>query len=90
MENIVKFEATVLFEATIDTCGSCYLMIYGRHINGYFCAIPNWKTSCEMSDPSDVYYNAERLNHAGFPKKVSQELAEAIREIVKDEGGDAE
>lgn len=90
MENIVKFEAEVIFEANVNVCGYCYLVIYGRHVNGYFCAVPNWKTSCEMSNPSDVFYNAERLNHAGFPKKVSGELAKAIKEIVKAEGGAAE
>lgn len=90
MENIVKFEASVIFEATIDTCGSCYLVIYGRHINGYFCAIPNFGISCEMAEPSDTFYNTERLIGVGIGERSARELAKAIKEIVKAEGGAAE
>lgn len=85
MENIVKFEASVIFEATIDTCGSCYLVIYGRHINGYFCAIPNFGISCEMAEPSDTFYNTERLIGAGVVERAARELAKAIKEIVNED-----
>ena len=64
-----KFEASVIFEANIDACGSCYLVIYGRHVNGYFCAIPNWHISCEMAEPSDTFYNFERLIGAGRARR---------------------
>ena len=85
-----KFEASVIFEANIDACGSCYLVIYGRHVNGYFCAIPNWHISCEMAEPSDTFYNFERLIGAGIGESAARELAKAIKEIVKAEGGAAE
>ena len=87
---IAKFEARVIFEANINVCGSCYLVIFGRHINGYFCAIPNFGLSCEMAEPSDTFYNTESLIGVGVWEKAAQELAKAIREIVKDEGGAAQ
>lgn len=90
MKNIVKFEAKVLFEATIDTCGYCYLVIYGRHVNGYFCAIPNFGISCEMAEPSDTFYNMERLIGVGIGERSARELAKAIKEIANEEGGAAE
>lgn len=90
MENIVKFEAEVIFEANVNACGYCYLVIYGRHINGYFCAIPNFGISCEMAEPSDTFYNTERLIGVGVGARAARELAKAIKEIVKAEGGAAE
>lgn len=87
---MAKFEANVIFEANIDTCGICYLVIYGRHVNGYFCAIPNWRISCEMAEPMDTFYNTERLIGAGVVERAARELAKAIKEIAKDEGGAAQ
>ena len=91
MENIVKFEATVLFEATIDTCGSCYLVIYGRHVNGYFCAIPNFGISCEMAEPNDTFYNMERLRDHQWQGKIyfGNSIVRAGRGIKKDRSGGA-
>ena len=45
-----KYEAKVIFEAEIEPGdGYCYLVIYGKHINGYFCALPRMDTACEMA-----------------------------------------
>lgn len=83
---VERYEAKVLFEASIDTCGSNYLVIYGEHINGYFCCIPNWNVSCEMAEPTDVFYNRERLlnTDAGIGMNAADALAKAVRDIGKD------
>ena len=47
IENI--FKAKTVFEANISIGGCTYLIIYGEHINGAFCCIPNWGWGCEMS-----------------------------------------
>ena len=82
---VKRYEAKVLFEASIDTCGSNYLVIYGEHINGYFCCIPNWNVSCEMAEPTDVFYNRERLlnTDAGIGMNAADALAKAIRDTHK-------
>ncbi len=72
------YQAKVLFEASIDTRGNNYLVIYGKHINGYFCCIPNWRVSCEMTEPSDLCYNRSALNDAGIGMGAAKEIAEEI------------
>lgn len=74
----VNYTAKVKFEISIDTNGSNYLVIYGKHINGYFCCIPNWKVSCEMSEPEDVFYNANNLIDAGISEAAAKEIAKDI------------
>lgn len=77
------FEASVLFEASIDLNGSNYLVIYGKHINGYFICIPNWGISCEAAEPSDVFYNARNLckNGISIVESEAKALAQAIKQI---------
>lgn len=73
------FNASVNFEYTIEIDGYSYLVIYGKHINGYFCCVPNWSWGCEMAQPIDVAYNSEKLITMGVDKKVAKILAESIR-----------
>lgn len=78
------FNASVIFEAGINTNGSYFLTIFGKHANGYFCCIPNWSKGCEMAEPEDVYYNSCKLIEAGFSKTVAKNIALQIREITKE------
>lgn len=75
------YPVKVFFEADIEVNGWNYLVIYGKHANGYFCAIPNWNFACEMSEPSDTYYNFEKLFNAHIDKSSAKEIAKQIYEI---------
>ena len=83
------FDASVLFEAGITVNGWYFLTIYGRHANGYFIAIPNWGICCEATEPSDTFYNAEKLmctkpnNGEKITKAMAQELAQKIKTTMK-------
>ena len=72
--------AEVIFEITVDVNGNSYLVIYGKHVNGGFCCIPNWGVSCEMGDPGDTFYNAEALQRC----KISENYAKAIANAIRD------
>ncbi len=74
----------VFFEETVESNGSAFVVMYGKHINGGFCAIPNWKISCEMSNYDDVSYNAGKLLEAGIPKKYVKDIANAICKFGKE------
>lgn len=76
------FDASVIFEANVEYFGYSYLIIYGEHINGYFCAIPNHGICCEMASPSDTFYNSERLIQADLPEHIADNLAKAIKELA--------
>lgn len=78
-----KFKASVLFEASIAVVGVTYLIIYGEHINGYFCSVPGRKWGCEMADPEEVAYNRDKLIDCGASEKVAHALAEAIRFVMR-------
>ncbi len=76
------YVAEVVFEISVDTCGSNFLIIYGKHVNGYFCAIPNWKISCEMAEPSDTFFNTEKLKGTGID--LSEEMAKGIAFAIQE------
>lgn len=64
--------------------GECnYLVIYGRHINGGFIAIPNWNICVEASAQSlwkDVTYNKLVLAGQKGMKQAAEAIARSIRE----------
>lgn len=84
------FRTKNVHEISIDYDGNYYLTIFGQHINGWFIAVPNWQKSCEACEPTNTFYNAEKLSEC-FNKKVAKAIAEAMRDYwitvqeVKDE-----
>lgn len=74
-----SYDTTETHEASIDWNGNNYLVIYGRHINGWYIAIPNWQISTEAGIPTDTFYNTERLS-AVMGKRAGKAIAEAVRE----------
>lgn len=68
-------------EISVAVNGFSYLVIYGSHINGGFCAIPNREASCELSaldDFGSINYNAARIGGALKNQAVGHAIAEAI------------
>ena len=70
------------FEISAEIDGSKYLIIYGNHINGGFCCIPDWNIACEMGNPGDTFYNTEKLRQCKVPKARAKGIAEVIREAA--------
>lgn len=68
-------------EISVEIGDYSYLVIYGLHINGGFCAIPQSGVSCELSahdNFGDIGYNATNI-HSKIKNKVkAQAIAEAI------------
>ena len=84
MKTYIFYDAEVLFEANISVNGQGYLVIYGKHINGYFCCIPNWNIGCEMAEPKDTFYNSQRLQETGVSVKTANEISRAIRQLSQE------
>lgn len=76
------YKVSKVHEISVEFDGNYYLAIFGKHINGWFIAIPNWGKSCEAGEPKDTFYNYEKL-HEHFTKKVALAIAEAIGEYWK-------
>lgn len=66
-------------EFNVDADGLSFLVIYGTHINGGFCCIPNWQYGCEMSTPDDTFYNTEMLSRS-FEPAIAKAIAYGIRD----------
>lgn len=73
------YQASDVHEISVDFNGNNYLVIYGRHINGWFIAIPNWDVCVEAAPPEDVFYNSERIAHSLKRKTAAKELAAVIK-----------
>lgn len=73
--------AKIYFEHTISVNDNSYLVIFGRHINGGFIAIPNWNISCEATDilPS-AGFNREKLVQAGLDENAAIAIANYVEE----------
>lgn len=72
-----------VIEFTMEFASWSFLVVYGKHINGYFCAVPNWGWGCEMSGPESVMYNMAKLIEAGANESAVPAIVEAIREAWK-------
>lgn len=67
-------------EISVDWNGYNFLIIYGRHINGWFIAIPNWQVCTEAGHPSDDFYNTEKLSMVIDVENAPSVIANAVRE----------
>ena len=68
-------------EVALAIDGLSYLVIFGRHENGGFCAIPQMGVSCELSSHDkfeDTGYNAANLSRVIKSKAKARSIAEAI------------
>ncbi len=74
-------KAKIIFERDIQFNGCSYLVIYGRHVNGGFIAIPNWNICTEAGDSDGILYNAEKLTLAGMEPSAALTLAEYISKV---------
>ncbi len=73
-------KASVIFEISISYNGYSYLIIYGKHINGYYCCLPRWGWCCKMAEPTNICYNTKSLTKTGIDKDVAEVIANAIFE----------
>ncbi len=76
-----QYKVEALFEVSFEANGSYFLVIYGKHVNGGFCCIPNWNIGCEMADPEDSFYNYEKLRAAGLNKVDAEAVAKVIKQV---------
>lgn len=74
------YEVSKTREVSVDWNGHNFLIIYGHHINGWFIAIPNWGVCVEASNPTDAFYNTEKLSRVIDIENAPSVIARAIRE----------
>lgn len=82
MEHHIKhvYEVSQTHEISVDWNGYNFLIIYGKHINGWYIAIPNWEACTEAGEPQDVFYNIEKLSRVIKIKNAPEAIAKAVKE----------
>lgn len=79
-----QYEASAFFNALFSINGEFYAVIYGEHINGYFCCIPDHGIGCEMAEPEDVFYNTRSLVSGGLDRNTAKCISESIKQAIAD------
>lgn len=77
-----QYFAKVIFECEVEINDYYYLVIYGKHKRGYFGYISG-EYGVEMAEPSDTFYNSEKLMNAGAPEWLATGIAKAIKYICE-------
>lgn len=67
-------------EISVDWNGWRFDVIYGKRKSGWFIAIPNWNTCIEASEPTDIYYNTNKLSEALMDYNKGYVVAGAVKE----------
>ena len=80
IENRKEYSEISAKEIAIDWNGWSFLIIYGKHINGWFIAVPNWKICVEATDPSTVHYNICKLSEAFNDADKGNVVATTVKE----------
>ena len=81
MAEIKKIFNTHIREANIEHNGNSFLVVYGRHINGGFCAFPKYNVATELSGyDGDYSFNCKKLKLAFA--KVSEIDNDTISELA--------
>ena len=75
-----SFEVTNVHEFSVDWNGFNFLIIYGRHIHGWFISILNWNVCTEAGQPSSVDYNAAKIAQTHIHDIAPVYIARAIKE----------
>lgn len=69
------------YEFPVDYDGFSYLVIFGKHVNGWFISLPRNNVSCEAADPLNVAYNRSNLIENG---KLDEGFAFLVAEMIKE------
>lgn len=83
-KGITPVSSGISYEYDIQTKGSRYHVIIGRHQYGSYISIPDWNISSELSYLSDRFWNLERLQSCGLSDIDSKNIADALLEISKE------
>lgn len=78
------YAVTAVKELSIDWNGYNFLVIIGKHINGWYIAIPNWNICIEASEPTDSFYNSEKLSKALNNVHMGNAISDAIAEYWRE------
>lgn len=68
-------------EAIITGRGQQFHVIFGKHQNGFYAVIPEWKIGCEMSYPSDLFWNRQSLLSAGLDRYEAETVSKGISQL---------
>lgn len=75
---------TVFFAGNVEHDGFSHYVIFGKHINGGFVAIPSLGISAEQSLHNDRGYNVNKLTGAGMEEKTAEAIADFCADWIRE------
>lgn len=69
------------YEVNVNANGFSFHVIFGHHQNGWFLCIPNWSYGCELSHPSDLFWNLESMTR--IDSRLDYEDLVAVAHAIK-------
>ena len=82
------YELEEIHEICVDWNGWRYFVIFGKHVNGWFVAIPNQIVCMEVGHPEEVIYNSEKLAEAMKSANAGCVIANSIYKCWKEKADD--
>lgn len=88
IDQIREYKVSNIYEISVDWNGWSFLVIYGKHKNGWFIASPNWNFCTEAGEPTDKHYNAAKMSQTNMlldaaPMYLAQAIAEHWEKLDK-------
>ncbi len=68
-------------EMEVMAHGSCFHILCGRYVNGYYVCIPNINVGTDLSKPEDVFWNQEHLE-ACYPELSEIDVISITRALA--------
>ena len=73
----------IFFAMDIESDGLAHYVIFGKHINGGFIALPRNGISAEQSLNNNRGYNVEKLIQAGMSEKTAEDIVAFCEDWIK-------
>lgn len=82
-----EYEVSNVHEIDFDWNGFNFLVIYGKHVSGWFIAIPNHGICVQATEPDNDIYNIQKLSDAFNNVQKGLAIAKAVKEHWKEVKG---
>ena len=79
-------ECKIYFAHKVKIGQNAYFIIFGRHVNGYFVALPEWGIACNVEYGANLYCEPGNLIAVGVQEDEAKAIAGYISDWLEQNG----